>query len=218
MISRRFEMCLKSKEVQMGFTGQTFPPGVHMCYIYNDEAQRKKVISQFLESGLLSGEKASYFMDIITIDEMNEYFSSLGLGRLLKEHEGRFSVATAKDTYYPSGTFVPDEMLDRLGVFYTRSIEEGYTGARVSGEMSWAAKDVPGSSNLIEYEARVNDVLLTYPVNAICQYNAGLFDGALLFDVLSVHPMMIVHGQIVQNPYYIKPEDFLKEYFARKQG
>jgi len=202
----------------MGFTGQTFLPGVHMCYIYNDEAQRKKVISKFLESGLLSGEKASYFMDVISTDEINEYLSSLGLDRLLKEHEGRFSVATAKDTYYPSGTFVTDDMLDRLGAFYTQSIEEGYTGARVSGEMSWAVRDVPGFSHLIEYEARVNDVLLTYPVNAICQYNAGLFDGALLFDVLSVHPMMIVHGQIVQNPYYIKPEVFLKEYFARKQG
>jgi hypothetical protein len=211
-------MCSKSTEVRMGFTGETFSPGIHMCYIYNDEGQRKKVISRFLESGLLSGEKASYFMDVVTIDEMSEYFASLGLDRLLREHEGRFSVATAKDTYYPSDTFVPDEMLDRLGVFYAQSIQEGYTGARVSGEMSWALRDVPGRSRLIEYEARVNDVLLTYPVNAICQYNAGLFDGALLFDVLSVHPMMIVHGQIVKNPYYIKPEEFLKEYFARKQG
>jgi hypothetical protein len=209
-------MCSKSKEVQMGFTGETFPPGIHMCYIYNDEIQRKKVISKFLESGLLSGEKASYFMDVITVDEMNEYFSALGLDRLLREHDGRFSVATAKETYYPSGTFIPDEMLDRLGVFYSQSIQAGYSGARVSGEMSWAARDVPGCSRLIEYEARVNDVLLTYPVNAICQYNASLFDGALLFDVLSVHPMMIVHGQIVKNPYYIKPEKFLKEYFTRE--
>ncbi|MCJ7587876.1 MAG: MEDS domain-containing protein [Candidatus Aminicenantes bacterium] len=210
-------MCSKGKEVHLGFTGETFPPGIHMCYIYNDEAQRKNVISKFLESGLLSGEKTSYFMDVITIDEMNEYFSTLGLDRLLREHEGRFSVATTKDTYYPSDTFVPDEMLDRLGVFYTRSIQEGYTGARMSGEMSWAVRNIPGCSRLIEYEARVNDVLLTYPVNTICQYNARLFDGALLFDVLSVHPMMIVHGQIVKNPYYIKPEEFLKDYSARKQ-
>jgi hypothetical protein len=211
-------MLSKGKEVRMGFTGETFPPGIHMCYIYNDEAQRKKVISQFLESGLLSGEKASYFMDVISTDEMNEHFSSLGLDKLLREHEGLFSVATAKETYYPSGTFIPDDMLDRLGLFYSQSIREGCTGARVSGEMSWAAKDVPGCSHLIEYEARVNDVLLTYPVNAICQYNARLFDGALLFDVLSVHPMMIVHGQIVKNPYYIKSEEFLAEYFTRKSG
>ncbi len=209
-------MNLKGKEVQMGFTGETFPPGIHMCYIYNDEIQRKKVISQFLESGLLSGEKASYFMDVITIDEMNGYLFSLGLDKLLREHEKRFSVVMTKDTYYPSGTFVPDEMLDRLKVFYTQSLQEGYTGARVSGEMSWAAKDVPGCSSLIEYEARVNDVLLTHPVNAICQYDANLFDGSLLFDVLSVHPMMVVHGQIVKNPYYLKPEEFLKEYFSRK--
>jgi hypothetical protein len=204
------------KEVRMGFTGETFPPGIHMCYIYNDEIQRKKVISQFLESGLLGGEKASYFMDVITLDEMNEYLSSLGLDKLLREHQDRFSVVMTKDTYYPSGTFVPDEMLGRLKAFYAQSLQEGYAGARVSGEMSWAAKDVPGRSSLIEYEARVNDVLLTHPVNAICQYDANLFDGSLLFDVLSVHPMMVVHGQIVKNPYFIKPEEFLKEYFGRK--
>lgn len=30
-------------------------------------------------------------------------------------------------------------------------------------------------------------------------------------DVLSVHPMMIVRGQLVNNPYYIEPEEFLKQ-------
>ena len=52
-------MCSKGKEVHMGFTGETFPSGIHVCYIDNDESQRKKVISKFLESGLLIGEKAS---------------------------------------------------------------------------------------------------------------------------------------------------------------
>ncbi|MBN1829047.1 MAG: ATP-binding protein [Deltaproteobacteria bacterium] len=40
----------------MGFTDETVPPGIHMCYIYNDDAQRRKLISRFLESGVLSGE------------------------------------------------------------------------------------------------------------------------------------------------------------------
>jgi hypothetical protein len=123
-------MLSKGKEVRMGFTGETFPPGIHMCYIYNDEAQRKKVISQFLESGLLNGEKTSYFMDVISTDEMNEHFSSLGLDKLLREHEGLFSVATAKETYYPSGTFIPDDMLDRLGFFYSQSIRRDVLGRK----------------------------------------------------------------------------------------
>ena len=205
-----------SKEVPMGFTSETFPAGIHMCYIYNDEVQRRKVISQFLESGLSNGEKVSYFMDVMSVDKMNEYLSALGLERLVREQSGRFSVATAMETYCPSGTFIPDEMLDKLGVFYRQSIDEGYNGARVSGEMSWALRGIPGSSRLVEYEARVNDTLTKYPVNAICQYNANHFDGATLFDILSVHPMMIVHGQIVRNPYYVKTDEFLKRNFTQK--
>jgi hypothetical protein len=42
----------------------------------------------------------------------------------------------------------------------------------------------------------------------MCQYDARLFDGATLFKVLQVHPYIIAQGQIVRNPYYIKPEDF----------
>ena len=34
-------------------------------------------------------------------------------------------------------------------------------------------------------------------------------------DVLSVHPMMIVRGQIVKNPFYIEPEEFLSQLKTR---
>jgi hypothetical protein len=75
--------------------------------------------------------------------------------------------------------------------------------------MSWALRGIPGSERLIEYEALVNDVLVTHPVTAICQYDATRFDGASIFDVLKVHPMMVVHGLVVKNPYYVKPQESL---------
>lgn len=81
--------------------------------------------------------------------------------------------------------------------------------------MSWALKGVPGSDRLMEYEARVNDLLVKYPVTAICQYDARKFDGATILQCLKVHPHMIVHGQIIRNPYYMKTEDFLKEYSSK---
>lgn len=34
-------------------------------------------------------------------------------------------------------------------------------------------------------------------------------------DVLSVHPVMIVRGQLVKNPYYIEPSIFLEKLKAR---
>jgi hypothetical protein len=106
-------------KVPMGFTGETFPPGIHMCFIYNDEDERKGIILQFLKSGLLNREKVSYFEDMNSTDELQEYRSVLGLDKLYEEVQEHFSLATARETYYPTGIFLPDEILGRLGEFYT---------------------------------------------------------------------------------------------------
>lgn len=34
-------------------------------------------------------------------------------------------------------------------------------------------------------------------------------------DVLNVHPVMIVRGQLVKNPYFIEPSVFLEKLKAR---
>lgn len=67
----------------------------------------------------------------------------------------------------------------------------------------------PVKIRLMEYEPKVNNVLKEYPVTAICQCDAGKFDGATILECLKVHPYMIVNCQIVKKTYYLKPEDYL---------
>ncbi|MCX6560729.1 MAG: MEDS domain-containing protein [Candidatus Aminicenantes bacterium] len=203
------------RDISLGFTPDSFPEGTHMCYIFNDENQRREVVAAFLDSGLKEGEKVGYFVDTVTPEEMLSYLRGLGVKIPDRPAPAALSVSKAEDTYCPDGTFVPDRMLDTLRAYYASSLAEGFRGSRVSGEMSWALKGLPGSRRLVEYEAKVNDVVLEYPVTAICQYNANLFDGGTLFDVLSVHPMMVVNGQVAKNPYYIQQAQFLKKWHER---
>ncbi|MEW6666529.1 MAG: MEDS domain-containing protein [Thermodesulfobacteriota bacterium] len=163
------------------------------------------------------GKKVSCFIDVRSGGHIQEFLTSLGLEGYIEDPLERFAVASAEETYCPTGEFIVEDMLGRLREFYTQSMKVGHTGARVSGEMTWALDRIPGSSRLVRYEALLNDVLVKYPVTVICQYNVNFFDGATLFDILSVHPMMIVHEQIVNNPYYIKAEEFLRRYDARKR-
>jgi len=180
-----------------------------MCLIYSDEAERRSIISKFLAAGLSAGENVGYFSDMASPQEVRDWLEQMGVGLVAGDADGRLEVSVAEETYCPRGEFVPEEMLDTLRAYYKQTVDRGFPGARVSGEMSWAVKGIPGSDRLMEYEALVNDVLITHPITAICQYDASRFSGAAVLDVLKVHPMMIVHGQIVRNPYYMKPEDFL---------
>jgi DcmR-like sensory protein len=208
-------MCQEHEQVKMGFTKQTFPAGTHMCLIYSDEAERQSIISKFIDSGLVNDEKVSYFADTATPAEVRQWLANKGVELPEDQHDDRFGVLVAEKTYCPTGEFIPESMLDTLRTYYKQAIDDGYPGARVSGEMAWALRGIPGSDRLMEYEALINNILAVHPVTAICQYDANRFDGATILDVLKVHPMMIVHGQILRNPYYLKPEVFMKDFSSR---
>ncbi len=200
--------------ISLGFTAERFPAGTHMCYIYNDDTERRDVISKFVESGLRGREKVGYFVDLTSPGDMPADPSAFGIDLPTGIDARGLSITSTLNTYCPDGTFVPERMLENLRSMYRSSIAEGYAGARAGGETSWALRGIPGSERLIEYEALINIVVAEYPTTAVCQYDARRFDGGTLFDVLNVHPMMIVRGQVVRNPYYVAPEHFLTTYVA----
>lgn len=195
--------------VSLGFDAEPYPAGTHMCYIFTDEQERLRLIAQFVQSGLDANELVGCFVDTVTPAAFNESMRELGV-RLSDELVSRqYSALESDSAYCPDGTFQVERMLDAVAGAHYRGIRAGFVGARVTGEMTWARKGYPGSEDLLEYEARVSLLLRTVPTTAICQYDARRFDGATLYGVLSVHPMMVVHGQVLQNPYFIAPEVFL---------
>jgi hypothetical protein len=48
---------------------------------------------------------------------------------------------------------------------------EGYPALRVTGEMTWALRGMPGFERLVEYEAKPNESIPGNKCLAICQYD-----------------------------------------------
>jgi hypothetical protein len=200
----------------MGFTSELFPAGTHMCYIFNDDDERHQLIAKYIESGLRDNEEVGYFHSKLEEKPVEESLKDLGVDPIPPNLKpGQFKSSFADDTYCPGHVFTPEGMFGRLREFYDGAMAAGYRAARASGEMEWALKHIPGSERLIEYEAGINLLVNDYPFTAICQYDARLFDGATLFEVLRVHPAMVIRGQVVRNPYYIPAEEYLKRFVAR---
>ncbi|HBZ57053.1 MAG TPA: hypothetical protein DEO88_16740 [Syntrophobacteraceae bacterium] len=199
----------QKQEINKGFSQELLPKSAHLCLIYNDEEQRCKVVSEYLAAGLNWGELVRYFADTATPEDVRAWLLEAGLDLSEVKEDGAFSITTAESAYCPSGQFVPEEVIERMVSRYAMAKKAGYRGSRVSGEMSWALRGIPGSDRLLEYEVRINRITETFPHTGMCQYDARLFDGATLFKVLQVHPYMIAQGQVIRNPYYVKPEEFL---------
>ena len=208
---------MHNRQVSLGFTPDLYPEGTHICYLYDNEEEHKHFMSAFVSSGIDDQETVTYLADAAP-DMLERVIEELGIVMSSQERKNQFTAATAVETYCPGGRFVPQAMLDRLRDIYVLHDAAGCVGARVTGEMTWSLHDIPGSDRLIEYEGRINDLLKTYPLTAICQYDTRRFDGATIFEVLSVHPIMIVHGQIMRNPFYVPPDQYSEAKSGTRDG
>lgn len=200
------------QDMDMGFTHEILPECHHICLIYDSEEQRRKIVSEYLAAGIRHGELVRYFADTTAPEEIRAWLSEIDIE---PKDDDSFRIMKAENSYCPSGSFVPQQMLDSQISRYAAAKASGYTGSRVTGEMNWVLRGIPGSERLLEYETDLNMLRSDFPHVGICQYDARLFDGAMLFQVLQVHPYMIAQGQIVRNPFYIKPEEFKLKFQAK---
>ncbi|MFW5880829.1 MAG: MEDS domain-containing protein [Spirochaetota bacterium] len=194
------------KSISVGFCPQHFEEGTHMCLVFRDETNRRKIVSRFVESGIAESERVYYFADTVQPSDVLDWLESLDVDVSDALAASELTVAEALATYCPDGCFDPDRMLATLRSAYSSSVDGGYPASRVTGEMSWALREVPGAERLMEYEAAVNEAVKTHPITAMCQYDANRFDGRVIFQALQVHPYMVMNGQLVRNPYYAPNE------------
>lgn len=110
-------MCKNQSTVNMGFVDEKFPAGTHMCLIYSNEEERKKIISKYLDGGISAGEKVAYFADEMSPKEIKKWLSEMGIKIPTGDKKDSFRVTSTADTYHPDGTFNPNEMLNNYKFF-----------------------------------------------------------------------------------------------------
>jgi len=195
-------MAQARRHICLGFTDEPYPEGTHICYLYNDEEERRRILPLFARHALLEHESFDYLADVPSAADLPRAMRDLGLDRAAGGLAGQVTMATAQAGYYPDGSFDPDGMLARLRARYELARAAGLAGARIAGETSWALRGVPGADRILECESRINALVEETPITVMCQYDLRRFDGAMMFEVMNVHPVMIVGGQILRNPFY----------------
>lgn len=197
------------KDVDLGFAELKLPAGTHICQIYDNEDERNNSLLNFLLAGIKASEKNACFSEAVDDHIVREFCNNHGVRYDEAVELGALSLNTTKKIYFKDGLFSPENMLKLLTQFYEDSVNNNFKGARVIGEMIPEIKNIKGGDRLLEYESKVTMLLRKCPVTAVCQYNANSFDGATIMNILKVHPMMIVSGTVINNPFFIEPEVFL---------
>jgi hypothetical protein len=180
-----------------------FRQGDHICCVYDTEQEQLSTAATYLADGLRRGERALY----VGVDR-----AALQRFRVALRHEhldpaplaARRALIelTHPEAHLIDGRFDCERMLTMLNEAVERALNDGFSGFRACGDMSWLLADAPGSEQVREYEALLNQFFSSVRASGMCQYNRSLLAVHHLDMALASHSTAIVGGHQKFNPFY----------------
>jgi hypothetical protein len=189
--------------------GVRWKPGDHICGFYRKPAERDNILVPFLADGLAAGDKCTCVVDSCTPgDVLARLAERFEVGPYVSGHQ--LEVLDSDGTYLAGGGFLPERMLK----FWEAKARQGPCGegagfARNIGDMSWAHRDQRCVADLVGYESELNRIMSDFPQVNLCLYDLTRCSGELIMDVLKTHPKVLLGGMVIDNPYYLAPDEFL---------
>jgi hypothetical protein len=202
-------------EAPVRLAGRTLRQTRHVCAFFNSREEQNKVLMPFFKEGIERGEKVFHVVDSRLREDHLSACRHCGIDVEEATKSGQLEVRNWEDAYLRDGYFDGERMIGILEEVFERNREK-YGLTRLLGNMEWALETVPGVTDIVEYETKLNNVLPKYPDPVVCAYDLNKHSGSVVMDILRTHPMVIVGGVLQENPLYVPPDEFLQELKLRK--
>jgi hypothetical protein len=183
----------------------------HLCAFFETPEEEVSCLAAFIIEGLDRGEKAFHIIDPAFEDIYVDLLESAGIPARSAIQTGQFEIVTWENAHFRTGGFDQFDMLEFVQSTFQNARDNGYPLTRFVAHMEWALTDRPGVNDLIEYEARLDEVLANFPDPVVCVYDSKKFGAGVALNVLRTHPYAIIGGTLHANPFHVPPAAFLKE-------
>lgn len=197
------------KNQTLTLCGEIYSEPMHICGFFASEDERYEVILPYLKEGLENNEEVLNILESTSYTNHCERLSQSGISVNEKLANSQLKVLSADETYLKEGSFAADKMYNLVEKALVGTKDSGYNSIRACGDMTWALRNVSGTDELIEYEARLNYLTPKHSCSLICMYDINRFSGRALADILTTHPYVILNKRIHKNPHYIEPFEYL---------
>jgi hypothetical protein len=189
----------------------------HICAFFDSREEASQVLAPFYQEAQRRGERNLHLVSD-ALDAHRACLTSAGIDVAGCEHSGQLTLRAWPPA--PGGIDVDgllqamDEATARAG--HESDGRDGFEGLRVMSQMGWAVQHGGDRLDLLEYEARLNEVLDANRRLAICVYDLAPLDGATMMDLLRTHPLTMIGGVLRENPFFTPPAEMLRELSARR--
>lgn len=172
--------------------------GDHVAFFFKSNAERLAFVIPYMVRGLENHERCVYIAHQNTTADIGRHFKAAGVDVETAAAGGALSVVTKNETYLRHGIFEPQKMIADLDRNVTCALRDGFSGLRVTGEMSWAL-DLPSAlGRVCEYEEQLRR---RWPaqLGGLCQYDESLFSADVVERMAACHRVVVRDGHVIRH-------------------
>lgn len=172
--------------------------GDHVAYFFQSNAERLAFVIPYMIRGLRKHERCVYVAHQNTTDDILGHLKKAGVDTDAAVASGALSVLTKDETYLRHGVFEPKKMIADLDRDVRSALQNGFSGLRITAEMSWAL-DLPSAlSRVCEYEEKLRR---QWPaqLGGLCQYDESLFPSDVIERMAACHWAVVRDGALTRH-------------------
>ena len=206
-----------SSRIGLAVPGVELRPGDHICAFYPSLEERDNILVPYIREGLEAGDKCICVIDGTAPGQIVSTLGPGGEAAALTAGK-QLEVIGASEMYLRSGRFSAGEV---IGVWKAAISDAMYAGQfdAVRVVETWSRRDViPDMNELLMLESEMNRYLPLYPQVVMCLYDMDQFGSGALVNLVMTHPRMLVGGMVIENPYYLTPDEVLAKAVRHDTG
>ena len=207
---------MKDTRKSVRLFGEQLHEGMHICTFFRSSAEKYRVLMPFIREGMEQGDRAFHIVDPSLRGEHAQRIAEAGIDTAQAEAEGQLEIIGWDEAYVRDGRFSRNAMLSLLPTFLDEGRTRGFRTTRFIADVAWVLNTPGAMDQLLEYECRVNLVLPKAADIVICSYDLDKVDAAMVIAAMRTHPIVLIGGIVQRNPFYVAPEELLKELNERE--
>jgi two-component system sensor kinase FixL len=170
------------------------PWGTHMCQFYSTAADLLETLVPYFKEGLESNE----FCMWVTSDPLGTSQAKAALARAVPRLDeyiaaGQIEILNYRQWYRASGRFDPSRVRNGWLEKLDGALKRGFDGLRLTGDTFWLSEEE--WEHFIHYEARLDPVVNSMRILAICTYSLEKCPMPKVFDAIANHEFALMREE-----------------------
>jgi hypothetical protein len=202
---------MNTREEPVRLAGSVLSRSCHVCAFFHSKDEEYRVLMPFIKDGFQKGDRAFHVVNAAHRSEHLRRLAEEGIDVAGAEANGQLEVRRWDEAYIKDNYFDQYRMIETIKDALDPAKKPPGKVTRLVANMEWALEDLPGVHDIVEYETRLNHVLPEYHDPVVCTYDLSRFDAGVVIDIMRTHPMVIIGGILQENPFFVPPEEMLRE-------